>query len=260
MDEKLKISQSILKDYAAYIQNSLCGKVFIEKHIDGNSPPPSDAMELGNWFEYKCTNQLPRDGHTPEAKTLKNGNLSIDYKRMSSQVEEFKNMMSIHGFKILHTGYQFNKHKFGTGIADIIAFDSKGKHCIIDVKTTGLFNDKWSDFGWDLETLTNKDGLLIQAVQYLLLAEKEFDKDFDFYFAVFSTKKEKDVKLIKVNVDLDRMHQHEIYLANTYKVINDDIKNKRFKAIPDYTKCSSCYLEESCSDKAKTVKINEIWY
>ena len=62
-----KLSQSLVKELYRYKLKEECGlrveAKYVTKSVDF---PSSETQELGNYFEYKCTGQLPRDGHTPE--------------------------------------------------------------------------------------------------------------------------------------------------------------------------------------------------
>ena len=63
-----KISQSFLKDYNEYKGKNLCGVQLKAKHFDNVQFPSSEAMDLGNYFEYMATGSLPRNGIVPEPR------------------------------------------------------------------------------------------------------------------------------------------------------------------------------------------------
>jgi len=247
-----------MKNLYDYVTGNLCGKKFESMYLKGASMPSTPPMQVGNWFEYVATGQLPRDGNIPEPKRLKNGNLSIDYIRMEGQVDNFHKMIKANGFDIISTGHVFEKNEIATGIADIIA-RKDGKTCIIDIKTSGLLDDKWHEMGWNLDALDQKDKLLIQAVHYKFLAEDEFGDNVDFYFAIFSTKNEHDCLLVRVNIDDDRIQQHitDIFRASQ---LFEEQKNKGFKATKRYRDCVKCFLKEECEFAQKTPEINEVYY
>ena len=247
-----------MKNLYDYVIGDLCGKKFEALYLEGKSMPPTPPMQLGNWFEYVATGQLPRDGNIPEPKRLKSGKLSIDYIRMENQVANFHKMMEGNGFEIISTGHVFTKDEMATGIADIIA-RKDGKTCIIDIKTSGLLDDRWNDMGWNLDALDQKDKLLIQAVHYKFLAESEFGEDVDFYFAIFSTKNEHDCMLIKINVDEDRIQQHITDIFRASQLLEEH-KEKGFKSTLKYRDCVKCFLNETCENAIKTPEINEIYY
>ena len=247
-----------MKSLSDYLMGSECGLVFEAQYIHGKGFPPSEAMNLGNWFEFICTGQLPRTGEVPEPKRLKSGALSKNYLRMETQAENYKELMKAHGFEVINTGYVFKKDKDSTGISDITA-RKDGKTCIIDIKSSGLLDNKWDERGWHLDAIEHKDKLLIQAVHYKYLARIEWGEDVDFYFAVFSTTNEHDALLLKVNVDEDRMFTHEQDILNAKHILETEMK-VGFKAKPSYRKCVKCHLKESCSEALKTPEINEIYY
>lgn len=256
--KQLKVSQSIMKALHKYLNREECGYKFVAQYIDGVGSDTSDAMDLGNWFEYQATGQLPRNGEVPQPIVLKSGKLSTAYERMDKQAENFNELIKHYGFEIVSTGHTFTKNELATGIADVIA-RKDGKLCVIDIKSTGLIDDKWSDFGWNLDFLEEKHNLLIQAVHYKILAEEEFGEEVDFYFSVHSTKNEKDHLFIKVNIDPDTMEQHKLGIENTSRVLKNEI-NRGFKPYPTYRRCGSCFLSEVCSEALKYPEINEISY
>ena len=258
MTKKTKISQSLMKNLYEYVLGNMCGIKFESLYLGNASFPPSPPMQLGNWFEYVATGQLPRDGVVPEPKRLKSGKLSTDYVRMESQIENFHTMMKGNGFDIISTGHVFNKNDVATGIADIIA-RKDDKTCIVDVKTSGLLDDRWHEMGWNLDALDQKDKLLIQAVHYKFLAEDEFGDNVDFYFAVFSSKNEHDCMLIKINIDEDRIQQHITDIFRASQLLEEN-KERGFKATTKYRECVKCFLKDTCGKALLTPEINEVYY
>ena len=200
----IKISQSLLKSLFNFKQGKECGIRIYEHYVNGMEYESSDAMNMGNWFEYQCTNQLPRSGVMPMPETLKNGDLAIAYRRMLTQVDNYRKIIETYGINILETGTSF-KNQFGSGIIDILA-EWDGEKVIIDLKTTARIDDKWSEFGWGDEKFEYQDSpsaqyLTIQAVQYKLLAREEWGiPNIPFYFFVFSTTDEDAIKIFKVLV------------------------------------------------------------
>jgi hypothetical protein len=246
-----KISQSLLKSLFNYKQGTDCGIKIKAHYLDGMEYESSDAMALGNWFEYKATGQLPRNGVEPLPETLKNGDLSVAYRRMSKQIENYQGILDTYNIKILETGYHF-KHEFGSGIADIIA-EWNGQKCIIDLKTTGKIDDKWSEYGWGDEKFEyvdspNTQHLTIQAVQYKLLAREEWGEDVPFYFFVFSTTDEDAMKIFRVEVDPDRIDKHLEQIKSAYSFFNNIFINKTDEdlAFPELKRCKLCPLKTNC--------------
>lgn len=256
--EKIKMSQSLIKILHEYKQGLECGALVKAKYVDGLVTPSTELQELGNYFEYLCTGSLARDKHTPQPTILKNGNLSVGYERMTKQKENFDKIIKHYGFEVLEIDYNFAHDTF-SGIADIIALKD-GKKCIIDIKTTSLIDDKWTDYGWSSESIEQKDKLHIQAVHYKMLAMKEWGvSDVPFYFFVFSNRNEIDCLVYEVQVDEDAFFRHEQNMINGLKFFNKELVNG-FKTYPSVKKCNNCPLKDSCKDFTDIPKIETIYY
>jgi hypothetical protein len=259
-----KISQSLIKALYKYKMGEECGLKIHASYIEGFNFPSSEAQQLGNYFEYTATGQLPRDKQIPLPKVLKNGTFATDYERMNKQVQNFKNVMDNLNFSIEQTGYKFT-HKLYDGTLDILAHDNNiktkdnnKKRIIIDLKSTGLINDKWSEFGWANESIEEKESLMIQAIHYKMLAKYEWGiEDIPFYFFVFSTKNDWEYKLFKVNVDESTMTQH-LYNLKSIKTYLDSILVNGFKAKPTFELCKGCAISITCSSYMAFPSIQEI--
>jgi hypothetical protein len=260
----INISQSFLKEYAKYKSGDACGLQVKAKYVDGIKFPSSDAMELGNFFEYMATGSLPRDGHIPLAKIVYKGtakeSFSTDYQKAVESAELFKKIIKHYEIEIIDTGRICTENGM-TGIFDIVAkWDDRV--CIIDTKYSGLMDDKWNELGWNLDMLPEKHNLMLQPVQYKILLSKELGcdpEDIDFYFFIFSSKDVMDVKLIKVNVD-------ELTIANhlsTVEYVKSELQkpiDKIFKAKPNLKLCFECPIKNDCEFKIEIPHIDEIAY
>jgi len=263
--KKLKVSQSLYKRIIKFLDKKECGYPIYQNYYKGIETIPSDVQAMGHWFEYKCTGQGDRNGNIPEAKTLKSGKLSASYQRMLSQVDNFKRIIDFYGFEITDTGYVFNNPYYG-GIADVIA-NKDGKKCIIDIKSSGLIDNKWSDFGWHIEKFDTPDSdsafnILIQAIHYKYLAKLEWDiDDCPFYFMVFSTTNEVDCIVYEIEIDEQRMLQHETDLQKMYVYLNKQFIHleKKDLVIPNHKDCVKCMFKEDCEFKHDVPKINKIY-
>ncbi len=254
---KIKVSQSLAKSLYDYREGKECGLVIKAKWVDGIQFPSTDPMDLGNYFEFVCTGQLPRDGHVPAPKTLKNGNLPKDYERVHLQAQNFKRVMDHYGFHIYKTGVKLQTQDLG-GILDILAVKD-GKYCIIDTKYSGLLEDKWTDMGWNDDSIETKERLLIQAVQYKLLWREIYGTDIDFYFFVFSSKNETDFKIFHIEVDPDVYQKHRMAMNNIGLYFEQLIENG-FEPNPSFKRCKNCFLKENCSHRVDYPEIKTIYY
>ena len=260
----INISQSFLKEFAEYKSGNTCGLQVKAKYIDGIKFPSSDAMEYGNAFEYLATGSIPRDGHIPQIEKVyvgtKKEGISAQYQRIIQSAELFKQTIKHYGIEIIDKGKVCTQDGM-TGIMDIVA-KWNDRICIIDTKYSGLIDDKWSDFGWNLDMLPEKHSLMLQPVQYKILLSKELEcdaDDIDFYFFVFSSKEVMNVKLIKVNVDELTIANH---LASVEWVKTELQKpiDKLFKAKPTLKGCFECPIKDDCKFKVEVPQIDEIAY
>lgn len=259
----MKISQSFVKEYSKYKQKRACGLQVKAKYIDGIKFSSTPTMEAGNYFEFMATGCLPRSGEIPTPEIVYKGTarekLSTDYERANASAEFFKKVVEKYKIEILETGKVITIDN-RTGILDIVA-KFNNRLCVIDLKYSGLLEDKWSDFGWETESLPYKDNLMIQAVHYtILLAEVcEVDySDIDFYFFVFDSKDSNNAKIIKVNIDPDAFESH---LETVDKVYQEVVVNKHnFKAYPSLKLCNECPLAQTCDKRITIPSIEEIYY
>ena len=260
-----KLSQSFIKSLYIYKTGDLCGIVLEEKIFNKTDFPSSNAQDLGNYFEYKATGQLPRNEVVPEAKMLKNGNVATDYARMDKQVQNFEFAMKHLNFEIEKTGFVFTNPKY-SGIADIIALDNNikskvknKKRIIIDLKTSGLINDKYTDFGWHEDTMSEKWDLNIQAIHYKMLAKWEWGiEDIPFYFFVFSTKNDWEYKIYEIKVNDSTKRQHYENLQNVKVYMNEEME-QGWQPRPKYENCRTCMLNMECSHAENFAQVKPIY-
>ena len=170
-----------------------------------------------------ATGSLPRDGVKPEPKIsylgTKREAIATPYVRANESAELFKKIKKEYSIEIKDVGLKLES-KNKNGILDIWA-TMNGRPCIIDLKYSGLIDDKWSEFGWDVDSLQYKEKLLVQAIQYKMLVKENYGleyKDFDFFFMVFSSKEVNDVKFIRVNIDEDSFDIHETHISSVYQI------------------------------------------
>ena len=261
----IKISQSLMKSYVDYLNEKECGLLFKANYIDKDpeaQKPPTDSMKVGIYFEYLCTGALPRSGETPQPEIAYKGTnrekLSAPYERAQQSAEVFKHIIEHYGIKILEVGVHLEDDNMN-GIADILA-EWDGEKVFIDLKYSGLIDDKWNELGWDLESLHLKDSLMIQGVHYKILAYKKWGiDDIPFYYFVFSTQDPNNVKIIRQEVDESRKQAHIVAVHNVLGKIKNDIANG-FKPLPSLSRCNSCPISHKCPHKVDYPLIDEVFY
>lgn len=245
------ISQSLIKAYNDYLNGNLCGILFEKQYITKEiESEPTESMKLGIYFEYLCTGQFPKSGKIEGPKTLKTGEFSAEYKRVVKQADNFKEYINKLCIKIKKAGVYIEKG-ISNGIIDIEA-EFEGNDIIIDLKYSGLLDNKWEELGWNTEALPYKEKIMIQAVHYTYLTEKPF------YFWVFSSANE-DCKLIKVNIDPEAIKNHIQLIEKTKDMIDID-KEMGFNAHPELNRCKKCPLFTSCEHKTEVPIIETVYY
>jgi hypothetical protein len=254
-----------MKAYVDYLNEKECGHYFKANYIDKDPDAQreaTDAMKVGIYFEYLCTGALPKSGQIPEPEMVYKGKpnekLSAPYERALESSRIFKTIIEHYNIKILEVGLTLSDEEIN-GVIDIYA-EWDGKKVFIDLKYSGLIDDKWNEMGWDTESLHMKDSLMIQGVHYKLLAQKCLGiEDIPFYYFVFSSTEPNNVKIIKQEVDESKMQSHIVAVQNIKSKISYDLKNG-YKAYPSLLKCTKCPLANKCEHRVTYPLIQEVYY
>lgn len=265
--QKPNLSQSLLKDYVEYYDHEKrgCGLYLYKKNFQKQKIPQSDAAKLGVYFEYLCTGYLRNGEEAPMAEMVYKGTpkekMAADYERANQSVALYKEMIQKHNIEILSVG-EYLFHEGSSGILDLRA-KINGQECIIDIKYTSLFDDKFNDYGWHTESLVYKSSLLLQPIHYKYLIDKmEGKDDIPFYFFVFSAKDPKKAKIIKVNIQEEHLAIHEdMYVNKMKRYIDFHFEHpEKLEARPNYSRCLECPFYDSCDKRAEVPLIEEIYY
>lgn len=259
-----KISQSLMKGLMEYLQGNECGIVFKERYLTKKIEfSQTDAMRLGTYFEFKATGALPRNGIAPQPDYVYKGTpkekLSTDFERADASAMFFQALMKFWDIKVLHTNFTMETDIM-KGVADLIV-EWNGKPVILDLKYTGMIDDKWSDFGWHKDFLSQKDGLMVQGVMYKILAKETLGyDDIPFYFWVFDSKNPQNVRIIEEKVDESRFSQHMDAVINAKNYIAQHLKNDTWEARPALLRCAKCPLKSNCQYAVDYPLIEEVYY
>lgn len=257
-----KISQSFMKEFSNYLQNNSCGLQLLAKYYDGVQFPSTKPQRLGQYFEYRFTGGLPKFGGIPVPDMVYKGTaregISEDFKRAEESVVFAKQMFEELGIEIIDKGVRLEDDDM-VGDADIVA-NWNGERCIIDLKYSSVIDDRWSEYGWDSASLSEKDETLVQAVQYKLLAQKLWGiENVPFYFFVFSAKEPGYAKIFKIVVDEVRYETHMISVLRIRNKLAS-IDRGFFKAKPTLKRCMECPLADKCDSKTTLPLVEEIYY
>lgn len=246
------ISQSMLKSYMEYLYGEQCGELFNRQYVTKDiDVPPSDAMLLGRYFEYKCTGYKNPDEPTPEPKLTRAGEPTAPYKRANEHAERFHEICIEHGIKIKTVGRKIKRDGL-TCVIDVEA-EYNGEDIIIDLKYSGRVNDKWDKHGWHLDSFDQKFLQHIQPMHYAFMTGKRF-----FYF-VFSSKND-DVLLFEVNMPQPETNEiWEQRLKHIREKMNDELLTGGFTPRPSYERCNKCPILNECQHANITPRINEVY-
>jgi len=256
--QPVPLSQSLVKKVWDYKAGKYCGerlnRVDLLKEF---TDEPSEVMKLGNWFEYKCTGMLNRDGSTPERLCTQSGKPTAKTKYIETQAEKFKKLVEKERIDIQSTGdvLTYIDHDLGFRLKGVLNVRAiiHGRMSILDIKSSGLIGNEWEEFGWHPGTFNQRDKLTIQVVAYKYLSWKvDGIRDIPFYFAIHSNTNDVDTAYWEVRLnDFDVAMGH---LEDTLAGIADDIRNDSeygFTPYPNVKDCSKCPVE-GCVFRAET--------
>lgn len=263
---ELLINQSLVKDLVKYQKGELCGLIFNNKWILRQYGKGSKANNLGHYFEYLCTGALAKgETEPPKPELTKKGELTTESQIAVSQANYFKEVIHKYGIKIIGAGDKVEADGQWIGTLDIKAkwdmiFEqgdfltpdplNPDNTVIIDLKYSGLLEDRFNPFGWETNSLPRKEGTMIQAKHYKFLFWKKYGYNPPFFFFVFDSKNVRNCKIIYVDITEDDLVNHEIFLnkASVYLEHQLDIG---FKPLPSYDACKDCAYNQWCPHKVE---------
>ena len=271
-NSEMLINQSLIKDLIKYKEKKLCGLIFQNKWILHQYGKGTKSNLLGHYFEYLCTGALAkREEKPPTPETTKSGELTAEFRLAKKQSEYFHELINSMGINLLSQGEKVIADNKWVGTLDIKAkwdaiFERESfyldpnntdKIVIIDLKYSGLLDDKWSEFGWNTEQLPRKKGTMLQAKHYKFLFWKKYGFNPPFFFFVFDSKEERRAKLIYVDIETWELEQYESFLEKAKLYLMQQLEIG-FMPIPNYEKCSACQYNQWCTFKEKYPKIISI--
>ena len=265
--QKPNLSQSLLKGYLEYYDEveKGCGLALYKRYFQKLPTPQSDTQKLGVYFEYLCTGYLREGDPIPEPEMVYKGTakekMAAEYERATKSAELYKKMIEEHNIEIIKYG-EYMLHDGVSGISDIRA-RWRGEECIIDLKYTSLFDDKFNEYGWHTESLVYKSKLLLQPIHYKYLARQIMGvENMPFYFFIFSAKDPEKAKIIQVNIQEEHVNLHgTVTVPKMLKYVDYHYKHpEALEARPSYLKCKECPFIDNCDKKTTIPLIEEIHY
>lgn len=259
MTRQIKISQSLLKALSEYIQGIECGISFKVRYITKEVEfTPTKTMKLGNFFEFHATGAMPRSGE-PQAEKTQKGEYTEDYKRALASAQYFKGLLNHFDIKILEKNFLLEGEK-EKGYLDILA-EWDGRVVIIDLKYSGLLDDKWSPYGWHNDFLSEKENIMIQPVSYKGLAREVLGvENMPFFFWVFDSKKPLYAKIIEVEVDEQRFYSHKEAVDIAINYLQTHIEKDDWIPRPELLRCQSCAYKSKCPHGVDYPIIEKVYF
>jgi len=266
---KIYINQSLVKDLIKYQNDELCGLVFHNKWILQQFGGGSKANDLGHYFEWLCTGALAKgESEAPMPETTKSGELTADFKIAKKQAEYFHSLLPKYGIKLLDAGNKIIADEKWIGTLDIEAkwdaifqnenlnFDTNNTEhkVIIDLKYSGLLNDKWSEFGWHDDTISKKQSTMLQAKHYKFLYWKKYGFNPPFFFFIFDSKQVGKAKIFNVEISTYELELHEEFLEKAKRYFEINLE-QGFLPKPSYDLCMNCKYQQLCTFKIDKPKI-----
>ena len=273
------LSQSLMKDYQDFwnMKSLSCGLYLFKRHFQRLPVEQSETQKLGAYFEYLCTGYIRPGDEPPQPEMVYKGTakekLSAAYERAAESAEFYKKVIAHYGIQVLKSG-EYLIIDNTSAILDIRALWD-GVECIIDIKYSGLIDDKFSPYGWATESLVDRPALTIQALHYKYIIERiEGKENIPFYYFVFSTKDANNAKIIRINTDESALYRHALDVAKIHKIIdyhyekrdeyatnmavNHDFSPHELVARPSLAKCIDCAYFSGCDKRAEVPRIEEI--
>ena len=143
------------------------------------------------------------------------------------------------------------------GLKDVVVKDSngfpttvlkKGQIGIIDLKCTGLLDDKWSPYGWNLSMLHDKIKIITQPIHYKFIELLKTGENPPFLFLLFNVKNENDCRLIDFRCDDSHFNEHRAFIEKGVKHLLH-YQKVGYQALPSMAECAECPLKEECEFK-----------
>jgi hypothetical protein len=273
----ITMSQSLMKSVVDVVEKKECGLQVKTKFVDRRFDlfKASEVQQKGVWFEYKCTNGLPKSGEIPQEKKTASGSLTADYQRLSIHVDHFNDIMDAYGLEIVEAPHVL-KHEDGILVyeinidvlckatkdiydknGDLVA--SAGENIILDIKTSGLTDNAYSDYGWNTESVTEKWRIMAQPEHYIFVWTMVHGDVPPFIFTIFNPTDETDFKVLSIKLDLESVFVSHLKWIYTTTLNTARMLKTGFPALPSTKRCIPCPLRATCKHSAVIPPIETVY-
>lgn len=248
--KKFNLSYSLINAFWEYSRGNGCGVAFCAIYLDKtHETKKTDIMLSGLRYEYDAIGSLTRDGKIPEQVLTSKDKPNANTKHLIKQVINFENIVK--HYKITWKKEDINqlwKIDMGKyileGHPDLPA-EMDGVPVIIDLKTTGMIDNKWDDYGWAKQKVIYRKDVKLQSEIYQLLYFKLKNIEADFYFDLFANNNPDKCGIYCLEFDIDKIKALETELDKIYSVISFQYE-MGFEATPEKERCQDCPLNKTC--------------
>lgn len=233
-----------------------CARQWHAKYVNGILGESTSSMHLGQYFEYCLTGALPKSGEVPQPAMLKTGKMSEPYARATERAEEVKSLMSTHFENTPFVAGQYLEREVEgiplAGTLDLSYQDVFGG-VIVDIKYSGMLDNKWDDFGWHPDSLGYKQAHMMQAIHYSLL----YEHDPRFFFFVVSSATTFDYQAYEVLISEESKMRHMDFMREVYAFSQQvgGLDSADVPARPSRKRCDVCPIRDTCQSVARTNEI-----
>lgn len=246
--KSFNVSATLIKAWMKVKFHDACMKQFFEVYIDKSVPfVETPAMRQGKYFEYLVTGK----GDTTEPETTKKGEPTADYERIIRNAENCKKALQFHGWNITDADVKMEVTTPSgvplKGIFDIISIGDDAD-LIIDLKNSGLLDNKWEATGWHKDTFgRGTEGMphlnAIQGLQYALMYYLAKGIIPDVAFVIYNPKAASlDAAIFYCSYTESRLNEYLTMCEKWYEEIRSSYMSD-WKFSPCLANCSSCPVE-----------------
>lgn len=235
--------------------SEMCGLLMRWKWVDEKLTPPSKDMKVGSYFEFQVSGALPKDklSHYPEYQKSKPNELYEPWAKAQRNALRVKKYIADMGLEVIQSGVTLHHGRY-KGTIDLICRATKriefedgfvlniGDEIIIDLKYSGLLDDRWSVHGW-MWTDEQREYHGTQAIHYHMIGKRPF------FFLVCSSKNETDIKFFRVEVSEQSIERHKMEANELYGQLEVIEMSNRWIPRPSLSKCLECPLNSTCTVK-----------
>jgi hypothetical protein len=256
----MNFSPTLLNSFDGLANDSFCGLFFEAYYIKHEvESKPSDAMRLGQYFEFVCTGATLRDGSTPQPDLTQKKEPTAPYRNVMTQKRYWDVFAEHFGLTDKKTGVELLTEYNGKtikGICDVVCKTIEDEVAIIDLKYTAHINNKWDNYGWGFADMGGNWGKMLQAVVYCYAYEKIHGVRpvFYFYVAASNSHERRIFKVTVTDAAIEKMLHQVDYAAEMIEYQ----QTTGWMPTENYLNCIECPLAETCPSVKKVPTIQHV--